>query len=68
MSLDLVVVTDKVAQSRHGGGAEDHAAQLTSILESVRAIPVGLVAEDIALSCRILTIATTMVLDMLPGP
>ena len=27
VSLDLVVVTDKVAQSRHGAGAEDHAAQ-----------------------------------------
>ena len=27
VSLDLIVVTDKVAKSRHGAGAEDHAAQ-----------------------------------------
>ena len=67
VSLDLVVVTDKVAQSRHGAGAEDHAAQLTSILESVRAIPVGLAAEDNALLCRILTIATTVRLIYCPG-
>jgi len=60
VSLDLVVITDKVAQSRHGAGAEHHAAQLTSILKSMRAIPVGLAAEDIALLCRILTIATTV--------
>jgi len=26
VSLDLVVITDKVAQSRHGAGAEHHAA------------------------------------------
>jgi hypothetical protein len=31
MSLDLVVVPDKVAQSGHGTGAEEHATQLTSI-------------------------------------
>jgi len=34
VSLDLVVVPDKVAQSRHGTGAEDHAAQLILIPES----------------------------------
>jgi hypothetical protein len=46
VSLDLVVVTDKVAQSRHGAGAEDHSSQRTSILESVRAIPLDLSAAE----------------------
>jgi hypothetical protein len=68
VSLDLVVVPDNVAQSRHGTGAEDQAAQLTSILESTRAILVGLAAEEIALRCRILTIATNRAPAMLPGP
>ena len=64
---DLVVVTDKVAQSRHRVGARDHSAQLTSTLENTRAIPVGLATEDIALGCRILTIATTSAPDVLLG-
>ena len=68
VSLDLVVVTDKAAQSRHGTGTDDHSAQLTSILESTWAIPFGLAAEDLALRCRILTIATNRAPDMLPGP
>ena len=50
VSIDLVVVPDKVAQSRHGTGAERHAAQLTSILENARAIPVDLAAEDICIA------------------
>ena len=68
VSLHLIVVPNKVSQSRHGTGAEDHAAQLISIFESTRAIPVGLPAEEIALQCRILTIATSRAPDMLPGP
>ena len=58
MSLDLVVVPDKVAQRGHGTGTEDHATQLTAI--RVRAITVALAAEELALWCRIVTIATTM--------
>jgi hypothetical protein len=34
LSLDLVVVPDEMTQSRRGAGAEHHAAQLTSLLES----------------------------------
>ena len=34
VSLDLVVVTNQVTQSRQGTGAEDHAAQLILIPES----------------------------------